>query len=169
VLLQDENVSYFVWHEIGALLKLLLALRILRLSDAEDAFNNDHKTSIGRGGHRIEASRNIWDGSGLKIESASTDVAWCHGSKHTYYDIQRFITFPPLKAITTRFSQAREMGISSCGTSTGLAMPSTVRRLVSYQSYISNTIREEDEVSYPVDSQVILLHYSPVLLCYRFC
>lgn len=56
------------------------SLRILRLSDAEDAFNNDHKTSIGRGGHRIEASRNIWDGSGLKIESASTDVAWCHGS-----------------------------------------------------------------------------------------
>ncbi|KIK44198.1 hypothetical protein CY34DRAFT_647319 [Suillus luteus UH-Slu-Lm8-n1] len=56
------------------------SLRILRLYDAEDAFNNDHKTSIGRGGHRIEASRNIWDGSGLKIDSASTDVAWCHGS-----------------------------------------------------------------------------------------
>ncbi|KAG2341601.1 hypothetical protein BDR05DRAFT_888115 [Suillus weaverae] len=55
------------------------SLRILRLSDPEDV-NNDHKASIGRGGHRIEASRNIWDGSGLKIDSASTDVAWCHGS-----------------------------------------------------------------------------------------
>ncbi|KAG1883918.1 hypothetical protein F4604DRAFT_1648655 [Suillus subluteus] len=57
------------------------SLRILRLSDPEDVINNDHKASIGRGGHRIEASRNIWDGSGLKIDSASTDVAWCHGSK----------------------------------------------------------------------------------------
>ncbi|KAG1739394.1 uncharacterized protein EDB91DRAFT_1134938 [Suillus paluster] len=56
------------------------SLRILRLSDPEDPANNDHKASIGRGGHRIEASRNIWDGSGLKIDSASTDVAWCHGS-----------------------------------------------------------------------------------------
>lgn len=56
------------------------SLRILRLYDPEDVMNNDHKASIGRGGHRIEASRNIWDGSGLKIDSASTDVAWCHGS-----------------------------------------------------------------------------------------
>ncbi|KAG2139627.1 uncharacterized protein EDB93DRAFT_1298463, partial [Suillus bovinus] len=56
------------------------SLRILRLSDPEDVINNDHKASVGRGGHRIEASRNIWDGSGLKIDSASTDVAWCHGS-----------------------------------------------------------------------------------------
>ncbi|KAG2123096.1 hypothetical protein DEU56DRAFT_745653 [Suillus clintonianus] len=56
------------------------SLRILRLSDPEDVINNDHKASIGRGGHRIEASRNVWDGSGLKIDSASTDVAWCHGS-----------------------------------------------------------------------------------------
>ncbi|KAG1837022.1 hypothetical protein C8R48DRAFT_782829 [Suillus tomentosus] len=56
------------------------SLRILRLSDPEDVTNNDHKASVGRGGHRIEASRNIWDGSGLKIDSASTDVAWCHGS-----------------------------------------------------------------------------------------
>ncbi|KAG1810953.1 uncharacterized protein BJ212DRAFT_1526217 [Suillus subaureus] len=57
------------------------SLRILRLSDPEDVMNNDYKASIGRGGHRIEASRNIWDGSGLKIDSAITDVAWCHGSK----------------------------------------------------------------------------------------
>ncbi|OJA08915.1 hypothetical protein AZE42_07365 [Rhizopogon vesiculosus] len=56
------------------------SLRILRLSDSEDPVSNDHKASIGRGGHRVEASRNIWDGSGLKIDSASTDVAWCHGS-----------------------------------------------------------------------------------------
>lgn len=61
---------------------IFVALRILRLSsDSEDPVNNDHKASIGRGGHRIEASRNMWDGSGLKIDSASTDVAWCHGSK----------------------------------------------------------------------------------------
>jgi hypothetical protein len=91
-------------------LKLLLALRILRLYDAEDAFNNDHKTSIGRGGHRIEASRNIWDGSGLKIDSASTDVAWCHGSKHAYYDIQRFIPIPSLEGYNNKILTSARNG-----------------------------------------------------------
>ncbi|KAH7915025.1 hypothetical protein BJ138DRAFT_998811, partial [Hygrophoropsis aurantiaca] len=56
------------------------ALRILRLSDPSDTANAEHKSSVGRGGHKIDSSRNLWDGSGLKIDSASTDVAWCHGS-----------------------------------------------------------------------------------------
>ncbi|KAI1785177.1 hypothetical protein LXA43DRAFT_929347 [Ganoderma leucocontextum] len=41
---------------------------------------SDHKAVTGRGGHRIEASRNFWEGSGLKVDSSSTDVAWCHGA-----------------------------------------------------------------------------------------
>ncbi|KAF9235674.1 hypothetical protein BU15DRAFT_89510 [Melanogaster broomeanus] len=57
------------------------SLRILRLSDPDDTpAATQHKSAIGRGGHRIDSSRNLWDGSGLKIDSASTDVAWCSGN-----------------------------------------------------------------------------------------
>ncbi|KAJ7684907.1 hypothetical protein DFH06DRAFT_945659, partial [Mycena polygramma] len=38
-----------------------------------------HKSNVGAGGYRLDASRNMWEGSGLKIDSANTDVAWCHG------------------------------------------------------------------------------------------
>ncbi|KAL6299508.1 hypothetical protein BKA93DRAFT_805989 [Sparassis latifolia] len=57
------------------------SLRILRMSDPTPGLSTpiDHKYVIGRGGHRIEASRNFWEGSGLKIDSATTDVAWGHG------------------------------------------------------------------------------------------
>jgi hypothetical protein len=58
-----------------------IALRILRVSDSQTSLNPDHKYSLGRGGHRIDASRNLWTGSGLKMESTSTDVAWGRGSK----------------------------------------------------------------------------------------
>ncbi|KAJ6502455.1 hypothetical protein C8R45DRAFT_1070888 [Mycena sanguinolenta] len=56
-------------------------LRIIRVSDPDDkAPNGDHKSAGGAGGYRLEVSRNMWEGSGLKIDSAITDVAWCHGS-----------------------------------------------------------------------------------------
>ncbi|KIM46428.1 hypothetical protein M413DRAFT_441521 [Hebeloma cylindrosporum] len=55
------------------------SLRILRMSDPSQSSNVEHKFAIGKGGHRIDASRNFWDGSGLKIDSASTDVAWGQG------------------------------------------------------------------------------------------
>ncbi|KAF8150924.1 hypothetical protein B0H34DRAFT_156740 [Crassisporium funariophilum] len=55
------------------------SLRILRISEPSQAQNQEHKSAVGRGGHRIDASRNFWEGSGLKIDSASTDVAWGHG------------------------------------------------------------------------------------------
>jgi len=32
-------------------------------------------------GPRIEASRNFWEGSGLKIDSSPTDVVWGHGGE----------------------------------------------------------------------------------------
>ncbi|KAJ7125451.1 hypothetical protein C8R43DRAFT_1030196 [Mycena crocata] len=55
-------------------------LRIMRVSDPEDKVTNpEHKSSRGVGGYRVDASRNMWEGSGLKIDSATTDVAWCHG------------------------------------------------------------------------------------------
>ncbi|KDQ51504.1 hypothetical protein JAAARDRAFT_184901 [Jaapia argillacea MUCL 33604] len=40
---------------------------------------SDHKSAVGRGGAKIEASRNMWTGSGLKVDSACTDVAWGRG------------------------------------------------------------------------------------------
>ncbi|KAF8813412.1 hypothetical protein BYT27DRAFT_7158298 [Phlegmacium glaucopus] len=55
------------------------SLRIVRISENLQVQNPDHKSAVGPGGHRIDASRNFWDGSGLKIDSASTDVAWGHG------------------------------------------------------------------------------------------
>ncbi|KAJ7271881.1 hypothetical protein B0H12DRAFT_1298457 [Mycena haematopus] len=55
-------------------------LRIIRVSDPEDKPpNGDHKSAGGAGGYRLEVSRNMWEGSGLKIDSALTDVAWCSG------------------------------------------------------------------------------------------
>ncbi|KAJ7709805.1 hypothetical protein B0H17DRAFT_238977 [Mycena rosella] len=55
-------------------------LRIVRASDPDDKHQNaEHKSTVGAGGYRLDASRNMWEGSGLKIASANTDVAWCHG------------------------------------------------------------------------------------------
>ncbi|TFK37938.1 hypothetical protein BDQ12DRAFT_713152 [Crucibulum laeve] len=55
------------------------SLRILRFSEPGQTHGPDHKSTTGRGGHRIDASRNFWEGSGLKIDSASTDIAWGSG------------------------------------------------------------------------------------------
>ncbi|KII91642.1 hypothetical protein PLICRDRAFT_515536 [Plicaturopsis crispa FD-325 SS-3] len=55
------------------------SLRILRMSDTSHGTTPEHKSAVGRGGHRIDASRNMWESSGLKIDSANTDVAWCRG------------------------------------------------------------------------------------------
>ncbi|KAJ6596993.1 hypothetical protein DFH09DRAFT_1403743, partial [Mycena vulgaris] len=53
-------------------------LRIVRISDPDDKHHNaEHKSTVGAGGYRLDASRNMWEGSGLT--SANTDVAWCHG------------------------------------------------------------------------------------------
>lgn len=59
------------------------ALRILRFSDVNPGQPgpDHHKATVGRGGHRIDASRNMWEGSGLKLDSASTDVVWGNGSR----------------------------------------------------------------------------------------
>jgi WD repeat-containing protein 24 len=57
----------------------LPALRILRMLEPSSESGKDHRFVIGRGGHRIEASRNFWDGSGLKVDSTPTDVVWCPG------------------------------------------------------------------------------------------
>ncbi|KAF9807356.1 hypothetical protein IEO21_08250 [Rhodonia placenta] len=59
------------------------SLRILRFaapSTVGSAHPAEHKHATGRGGYRVEASRNFWDGSGLHVESASTDVVWGHNT-----------------------------------------------------------------------------------------
>jgi WD repeat-containing protein 24 len=60
----------------------LIALRLLRLSEPSHTGKPDgSKTAVGRGGHRLEASRNYWDGSDLKVDSVSTDIAWGRGGR----------------------------------------------------------------------------------------
>ena len=60
--------------------RYLIALRILRVSEPGTPHSTEHKYSVGRDGYRIDLSRNLRSGSGLKIDSASTDVVWGHGS-----------------------------------------------------------------------------------------
>ncbi|OCH91390.1 WD40 repeat-like protein [Obba rivulosa] len=55
------------------------SLRIFRMSEPGATGQNDHKSVTGRGGHRIEVSRNLWDGTGMKMDSATTDVIWGQG------------------------------------------------------------------------------------------
>jgi WD repeat-containing protein 24 len=58
---------------------LFSALRIARLSLPDQSSSHEHKSTRGPGGHRIDLSRNMWPGSGLKVDSANTDVAWLQG------------------------------------------------------------------------------------------
>lgn len=81
---REENVSRSLHDILHGLTQGIIvpALRILRMSEASISGSSsptDHKSVTGRGGHRIESSRNFWDSSGLKVDSSSTDVAWCHG------------------------------------------------------------------------------------------
>ncbi|KAI0028375.1 hypothetical protein K488DRAFT_11759, partial [Vararia minispora EC-137] len=52
------------------------SLRILRLSDGLTSISPDYRSKVGRGGHRIDAERNMWALAGFKVESVTTDVAW---------------------------------------------------------------------------------------------
>ncbi|KAF5368038.1 hypothetical protein D9758_004483 [Tetrapyrgos nigripes] len=57
------------------------SLRILRIYDPDtqppkSQSSSIHKHASGPGGFRINASKNLWEGSGQN--STSTDVAWCH-------------------------------------------------------------------------------------------
>ena len=63
---------------------LSTALRIIQITDGSQPLIAGHKSSVGRGGYRIDASRNLWDGSGLKMDCASTDVAWARGGRRTF-------------------------------------------------------------------------------------
>ncbi|KAL1747561.1 hypothetical protein HDZ31DRAFT_80400 [Schizophyllum fasciatum] len=56
------------------------SLRIVRVSSPDQVPSNEHKFAVGPGGYRVDASRNMWEGSGLKMDSASTDVSWAKGA-----------------------------------------------------------------------------------------
>ncbi|EIW81604.1 hypothetical protein CONPUDRAFT_165704 [Coniophora puteana RWD-64-598 SS2] len=56
-------------------------VRILRVNGVDESLSErEHKSATGRGGYHIDASRNMWDNSGLRLEYASTDVAWAQGN-----------------------------------------------------------------------------------------
>lgn len=64
-------------------MKALRVIRVvdpLKTNDLED-ITQYKNSAVGRGGYRIEASKNLWEGSGLKIDSTSTSVAWCREGK----------------------------------------------------------------------------------------
>ena len=65
----------FCWLSDGETFVFLEALRILRVIMPE----GDEAKKPSPLGLRVEASRNFWEGSGLKIDSPSTDVVWGHG------------------------------------------------------------------------------------------
>ncbi|KZV67776.1 hypothetical protein PENSPDRAFT_610968 [Peniophora sp. CONT] len=56
------------------------SLRILRVSDTPTSLTPDHRSAVGRGGHRIDASRNLWVAAGFKVESVTTDAVWGRGN-----------------------------------------------------------------------------------------
>ena len=73
-----ENVSFVLylvgnWSscETAAPLQALRILKVIEPGQCEKE----------KAGLRVDASRNFWEGSGLKIDSSSTDVVWGHGRK----------------------------------------------------------------------------------------
>ena len=62
----------------------ITALRILRSTEPnsepdgerEKRVGSTHKSTTSRYGFKLDASRNLWEGSGLKVDSAVTDVGW---------------------------------------------------------------------------------------------
>lgn len=96
------------WRLLATFLVLTFApaLRILRVSEPGVTQTTEHKTAVGRGGYRLDASRNLWAGSGLKIDSASTDVVWGHGSMYLIPECHsdtRMIPKPTIKTSITRY------------------------------------------------------------------
>lgn len=68
-------------------------LRILRVADpprnagqAYEPLDPNARLSTGSGGATIEAGVNLWFGSGLKMDSAPTDVVWARGSESYLLD-----------------------------------------------------------------------------------
>ena len=65
----------------------IVALRILRSTEPnsepdeerEKKVGSTHKSTTSRYGFKLDASRNLWEGSGLKVDSAVTDVGWGTG------------------------------------------------------------------------------------------
>jgi hypothetical protein len=77
----DENVSCRSrFRSFAGLVKLFVfleALRILKVTVPEEGETRKGALLA----PKIEASRNFWEGSGLKIDSSATDVVWGHGSE----------------------------------------------------------------------------------------
>ena len=78
VSIKDISLAF---HEFTVPSASYIALRILRISDATERAPTDHKFVVGKGGYRIEASRNMFSGSGLKYDNILTDVLWGRKSR----------------------------------------------------------------------------------------
>lgn len=145
------------------------------ISAASAPSATEHKSVTGRGGHRIEASRNFWDGSGLKVDSSSTDVVWGHGGElvltlsYCLVHSLAFVCGPLLlrnrmQRSTTRSLRARGTGNSLCGISTRTGRQSMVSHMPivnmrSTERLLERRIRDHVR-------SIHVLQYSPVLQSY---
>jgi hypothetical protein len=122
---------------------MYLVLRILRISDpvrSRKSLSQSHghisssgaadlnpRLCTGPGGASIEIGPNMWTASGLKIDSAPTDVVWARGSECYLHPLAMRSRVTRTKHSTTRLLLVRGMEKSSIGTSISQD-PSTVCR-----------------------------------------
>lgn len=61
--------------------KTSLVLRLVKISDMnrQSSEHSNARLAVGPGGATIETSPNMWPSSGLKVDSAPTDVIWGRG------------------------------------------------------------------------------------------
>lgn len=62
------------------------ALKILRVLEAPQSTTVDPKHTT-RPAFKIESTKNLWEGSNLKIDCTSTDVAWAYGGTRSTHSL----------------------------------------------------------------------------------
>lgn len=96
-------------------------LRIVKAStpgSPSDVPSGWFRSSSGSGGHRLDASPNFWKASGLKVDSAFTDIVWGYGSESTILLLQH-LDIDSIKVNRINLSRLVEMASCMCGTSQG--------------------------------------------------
>jgi hypothetical protein len=143
-------------------------LRILRISDGSLPASPEYRSFIGKGGHRIEATRNLWEGSGLKVESAATGVAWGRG-RMIYFILFCTRELTQGQSPVTRYLPVPGMANSSCGISAGLDLPNSVCLVVSGSASADVPFRTTNKRPYSFNKPTSHFLLGASLLRYRLC
>jgi len=150
-------------------LYIILALRILRISDGSLSASPEYRSSLGKGGHRIEATRNLWEGSGLKVESAATGVAWGCGRMMCFILLPLYRELTQGQSSVIRYSPVPGMANSSCGISAGLGPPNWVCLVVSHSAFADVPFRTTNKRSSSFNKPISHFLLGASLLRYRLC